>query len=398
VPVFPALVGLLVAAIAAWITCPVVRSFSMAAILLIAVVYPAVVASVGAVGARMVHRFTLTEMGKIAAVAVWIAPITIYVRDRSVFSIAAAVLLVIAFFKEFPAVEGSWGALRQLPWALGAAVMLQATALALLSEKLAFAVGFTTIAAALTMRSAGRVGLRIERRFAPLVLSIPMVLTIHGLGSYGGPDSHEAATTPARAPEAPAQSVDGGDYWGVILVPEPQRHTILVPPLPAMRSGLFEPKEKNPLAIPFYGVYWFFRPPFARPPANSIVLRGSPDKRNFRSTSRLPLRMEAHQNLGKLIDIDCCSRVDLVIHTVDPDPATVYVELLLQNTALHEGMMQSLGTKQVLPDTTSISYAMPMAASINQFDEFTVRFHLGRVRDNRSARIAINKFVLLPRE
>ncbi len=369
----------------------------MLTVLVTTLIYPLGVAFAGAVGARAMRRLTLPQLGKIAAIAVWIAPVTIYLRDRSVFALGAAILLVIAFYREFPAVEGSWEALRQLPWALGAALMIQGTGVALLAGKLNVAVTFTLLAAALTMHSAGRVGLRIERRFAPLVLSIPVLLTMHGLGDYGGSNSQAGTPAPARAPEAPAQSVDGGEYWGVILIPEPEKHTVLVPPLPAMRSDLSLAKNQNPLAIPFYGVYWFFRPPFARPPNTSIVLRGSPDKRNFRSTTRLPLLMEAHQNLGKLIDVACCSQVDLVVRNVDPDPATVFIELLLQNTNQHPGMMQSLGTQTLGPGTTSLSYSMPRTSWIKQFDEFTVRFHLSRVRDNRSARIAISKFVLVPR-
>jgi hypothetical protein len=71
-------------------------------------------------------------------------------------------------------------------------------------------------------------------------------------------------------------------FPGVQLYPEQKPHPRLVaPPLPATSGFGAGP---DPLTIPFDGVYWFWRGPSDRPPANSVVMHGRPSARFFRST------------------------------------------------------------------------------------------------------------------
>jgi hypothetical protein len=75
--------------------------------------------------------------------------------------------------------------------------------------------------------------------------------------------------------------------------------------------------HKDPIGIPFYGVYWFFQDPDKAPNDDAYRVQGSPDNVTLRSADVTPLKMEAHQNLGRLIDLKACSGVDVVIRNAD---------------------------------------------------------------------------------
>jgi hypothetical protein len=186
-----------------------------------------------------------------------------------------------------------------------------------------------------------------------------------------------------------------------------QRHVTLVPPLPAMGHDPFR-TNRNPLDIPFYGAYWFFRPPYTRPPPGSVEMRGNPTDLTFRSQSARPMLMEAHQNLGKLIDLNCCARIEVTIVNRDRYSGVVSIELAVANTSLPEKPYQSLGAAPVTSHagfapaagTTAalelLRFPIPQTPVIRQFDELVVRFQRLAVRSHQSANISIDRFVLVP--
>lgn len=148
---------------------------------------------------------------------------------------------------------------------------------------------------------------RIRDALATLIIvgGLLRFIMVHfpGGGSDRPPDLKTASKS-ASAHEGSAASVDySGDHTGVILLPEPQKQTTLVPPLPSMPSDLFDDKHQNPLSIPFYGAYWFFKLPDTKPPPGSYVTHGTPTEIAFHAPDHRLLVMEAHQNLGKLIDL-----------------------------------------------------------------------------------------------
>ena len=197
---------------------------------------------------------------------------------------------------------------------------------------------------------------------------------------------------------------------GIILWPEKMTHTKLVAPLPAMGNGLLASHRiAAPLEIPFGGAYWFFKAPDVHPPQTSRQAQGSPDVLNIRSTDRRPLSMEAHDNLGSMIDLDCCSRIQIAIRNADRYPDTVSMELVLVNTALRGKPSLSLGTLTVKstrpwrlyeerrPASETLNFAVPTHASIRRFDELMVVFRLDASRADAGPKIAIDRFVLVPR-
>jgi hypothetical protein len=212
------------------------------------------------------------------------------------------------------------------------------------------------------------------------------------------------------APKSTSTSNDNsGDHTGVILMTEPKQYTTLVPPLPSMRTDLFETGHRNPLTIPFYGAYWFFKLPDRRPPPNSYITHGTPTEISFRAPDHRPLMMEAHQNLGKLIDLSCCSEIRIEIQNADRDPGGIGIELILVNTREGSDAYVSLGRAPVTsvpgwitgspttPMQETLSFPIPRHPWIKHFDELMIRFPRDRKQNDRSAKIAIDRFILMPR-
>ncbi len=107
-----------------------------------------------------------------------------------------------------------------------------------------------------------------------------------------------------------------------------------------------------------------------------------------------------------MIDLDCCREIRVEIENNDPIAGSVSVELILVNTREGQEGEVSLGRAPVTsrpqggPDGTmreTLTFPIPTHASIRQFDELTLRFPRERFRMSRSAKVAIERFVLVPR-
>jgi hypothetical protein len=203
-----------------------------------------------------------------------------------------------------------------------------------------------------------------------------------------------------------AVDVVGPVFPGVELYPEVEPHTRLVaPPLPGSRS--FGAASSDPLSIPFDGVYWFWRGPSDRPPSNSIVMHGSPSARFFRSTDGDGMSMEARQNLGFMVDPKRYGAIEILFENADPFPNTVSILLKIRNTTFPGKPILSLGIEGLSAPASSLAsgaaaiqrlrFRIPSAIPIGSFDELTVSYYLKGARSDRSARIAIDRFRLVPR-
>jgi len=179
----------------------------------------------------------------------------------------------------------------------------------------------------------------------------------------------------------------------------------VAPPLPTTMG--FGPASSDPLSIPFDGVYWFWRGPSNRPPSNSVVMHGSPAARFFRSTDGDGMSMEARQNLGFMVDPKRFGAIELFIENADPFPNTVSILLKIRDTTVPGQPLLSLGMEAVsepatsaargAPATQMLRFRIPSAIAISSFDELTVSYYLKGARSDRSARISIERFRLVPR-
>ena len=114
--------------------------------------------------------------------------------------------------------------------------------------------------------------------------------------------------------------------------------------------------------------------------------------------------MEAHHKLDKAIDLSCCSKIQIAIWNTDRYPGTVALEVILINTEQPRllSQSQSLGTAAVksspgaLPVRETLEFTVPITRALERFNEFKVVFHRDRKRLDKSARIEIDRFVLVP--
>ena len=247
----------------------------------------------------------------------------------------------------------------------------------------------------------------------------PYLQSARGYGKFGiSPGLHRWVTAPTgnrlgrpvrvTHPDESAVSASEGET-GIILWPEKQAVTKLVAPTAVGTTQLANSRPSDPLVIPFNGVYWFFKAPDVQPPKTSRQAHVSPETVDIRSTDRRPLSIEAHDHLGNLIDLNCCSRIQIAIRNADRYPETVFLELILVNTSLPSRPSESLGRMIVkstrpwniyakpAPSSETLNFVIPRQRTLQRFDELKIVFRLDRARADAGAKIAIDHFVLIPR-
>jgi hypothetical protein len=479
--------GLLAAAVVAFTLCrpPLLHTLSWGEIVSAAIARVLAVFAASAATALVLYRlqpwtsaFNARRLAlRTSLDALWLAPLALFIRENSAWTIAMAAVLAITVTRSlyllqdpsepaqtekspdcfsspnpFGPTESSRWFWRQLG-ATGAALCAQTGALA------AFAGLPFTAATLVGISFAGwtlsftwdAIPDRTES-FAPsqstsrmfLVVAITVVFMVGGLirylpnppliGAGGVPSRHhshravtrvtlrgepgsEKASESGEQSGQPDQKASEGSFAavrdahsGVILWPKEQMYTKLVAPAPAVGNGLLNlNRSAKPLTISFNGVYWFFKAPDVQPPTTSRQAHGSPELLDIHSTDRHPLSMEAHENFGSMIDLDCCSRIQIAIRNADLYPETVSLELILVNSSLPGKPSLSLGTimakstpswriyERPSPTSETLNFPIPANRSLHGFDEVVIVFRLAALRADDGAKIAIDHFVLVPR-
>jgi len=372
---------------------------------------------------------------RVAVAGAWLAPVVMYVALDSVWALLAAVPFGVSaaaiLRRAFPA-NGEAGAQEAFPsllfgttqaprnavWTRSARFKL--AALAAYGSAASAAAGYIPIsvlfAAAGSLGFAWPRGLPESRRRpvrddprrhiagqAWLGVACATVLTIGALHPKLG-RAYGSWKAPAVAGDA-APSLSG-QYSSVILLSEPKSSETLRTPgpssLPARGQALHET-----VGIPFSGEYWFFYWPMSRPGTRAYVRRGDPTSFEYVSTDDSPMTMQARQALSTPLDTRCCSAIDVVLESNEARPGTVFLELILLQSGRERPVSQSLGA---LPLTTSsqaqddpsrpaqppFRFPIPEDSLVRTVNELAVSFHLDSSRSGRSAKLAIDRFELVP--
>jgi hypothetical protein len=399
--------------------------------------------------------------------ALWLTPLALFIRENSPWAMAAAVVLVASIVQSFHllfranpyegahaieespllalnrnplSVPQSSPGLRRQILGVGAAFCAQTGALAAFAGYPSTATVLMGIATAFWTWSftgdappdAGQYCWPSHSSSRPLlILALAILFTAAGLIPYlqhsygirglGVPSRYHAhrrypqgerrgQPDPEKKSEGSLLPETQGDP-GVILVPEKLTHVKLLAPVPTIENGLLRNhRSTNPLVIPFDGVYWFFKAPDQHPPRTSRQAHGSPEMLNIRSTDRRPLSMEAHENLGNMIELGGCSRIQVAIRNADHYPETVSLELVLINTRAPGKPAQSLGKVMVkstrpwkLYDepapaaSETLDFVLPAKSSLRRFDEVSIVFRIDPARADAGPKMAIDHLVLVLR-
>lgn len=218
--------------------------------------------------------------------------------------------------------------------------------------------------------------------------------------TIASPEPRKEARGPVDRPDLskfPEAAFADGGFPGVILWPEVKPYATLIAPMPQRADGLGTVNVR-PMSIPFSGEYWMFRWPFARPPRTSYFQRGSPSDLSFKTTDHRSLQMEARHKLEQSIALDCCSVIQVAIRNTDRFPDTIALELVLIDNEHPGERSVSLGRELVAAtQAQTLSYAVPAAAAISSFDEFKIVFQRDKRRADQSAKVSIDRFILVPR-
>jgi hypothetical protein len=218
-----------------------------------------------------------------------------------------------------------------------------------------------------------------------------------------------AALALIRIPERPVSSVrharasrytlDDEDLFSGVILAQRARFFKLAAPTPNRRQAYSAAaRAAPPASIEFSGEYWILSAPMQRPPKGSLVTRATPITRSFTSVDRSPILMQARQRLPSAVDLRCCSAIGLSVHSTDDQPETIAFGLCLADSTAPRGPIQRLGIAGLPPrETAVLSFLVPSHPVISQFDELVVDIYLSGPRRHRSAKVAIERFVLVPR-
>jgi hypothetical protein len=345
-------------------------------------------------------RLVARRIPTAAATAIWLALVALLVAQGSNWVYPASMVAgwqIAKMWHRRLAPAGRNPAVPRLDM-LVAAFCVQGGVVVAVLGRLAVSAALLGIGSALVAWASGNGIPRARRKLLNFVLAMAFTVTALMRGSRSVSGEMTRGAQPGAAhdekPAARAAELLGGTYTGVILLTEPAPHTLLVPPLPSMTPSLFAQKRTEPLSIPFFGVYWMFRWPQRRPPQDAYTAYESPLTSVFRSSNRSPLSMEAHQNFGTLIDLRCCSKIQLALRSADQEAT---LDLVLTNTTVPGKPALSLGRETIPAAALPIlaTFPVPIHPTIQQFDEATIVFN--RVYAIESARVAIDRFVFVPK-
>lgn len=453
----PVIAGLVVAAIAAWLVSDLPRSRSLTAIDLMSssAARALLVFLLSAATAYLLAR-TIVGMSrpagahlafKISINGLWLIPVAIFLREHSPWTMVMTAIFVASTIRVLPLPHDSpdpenrptdqFILLPSSGWswqrasAIAAAFCAQTGALAglggyTITSSLLAGAGSAVWASSYLpsllsplspSRSASRgAALAILCTALGLLPYLRISLRIPGFGAsvrthaLPGLSKGKLRSSAGAPPSTDAATGSGGGHVGIVLWAPEERHTKFIAPPPVTATNRFSNSRAiDPLIIPFDGVYWYFKSPDTTPPQTSRQAHGTPEQYDIQSADWHPLSMEAHESLGTLIDLDCCSRIRIAIRNKDRYPETVSLELVLTDTTLPGRPSQSLGSATVKstrlwhedekPLTTSetLDFAIPAKHTLHRFDQMMVIFRLDIARADTGAKMAIERFVLIPR-
>ena len=236
-----------------------------------------------------------------------------------------------------------------------------------------------------------------------------MLALTQWMGRGGGNSALAAGSKAGGGPQLhnPKAGQAGGDFVGIILWPPQKKKVDIVPPrpkTPTLGSGV----KARPLIIPFDGPYWYFKDPEVEPGPKAHVTFGEPTEAKVRSTDRMQLRMQAHQNLGLPIDLDCCREVDVTVTNADLHVGMIMASVVLTDTSSEGRKATTLGVQPVISSelgpvgvrgkvTETLRFVVPASTRLQHFDQIDVILQPTMERARMGSKVSIEQFELVPK-
>jgi hypothetical protein len=363
-----------------------------------------------------------------SAVAMWFAPAIILLSAATAATFTASLILIVnttrlLIGQWFPRKAAGPRTRFELQPCFGAALVTQSGLVAFLWGYPLLAAAFIAAGAAIVTALALLTGAyddagippALPQSFFSVLVTIVLAIVLLPGGGAGGEGSIPPVATPRSQPVStlvappsdpgaesvvaksnkaaePSIEIGGQEFPGVVLRSEQSPQPMLLP-LPQGRPGPRRVTISEPFSIPFSGEFWMFRPPSTRPPPDSFVRIATPRVLSFRTTDGARMEMEARQKLDAPVDPRCCTKLRLAIVNSDILPGTL-LEVNLVDTAASRseplGAAFPSGAHREL-----LNYALPVLSTLKQFDEIRIIFR--RIRLDKSVKIEIERFLLIPR-
>ncbi|MGC1294520.1 MAG: hypothetical protein WA869_05720 [Alloacidobacterium sp.] len=200
-----------------------------------------------------------------------------------------------------------------------------------------------------------------------------------------------------------AASLPSYGYESVILLPQPAKKDLIFPF--SAPGSLTAPQKSHPLVIHFDGPYWYLQPPDIRPGLMAHKAHGTPLSVNIKSNNSIPLIMQAHQSLGRSINIARCREIQIQIENHDTEPGTITMAVFVTDSILPGRPTLSLGTKSLTtpasigaqPQHETLSFWVPAHTSLRRFDRITISMLPDMRHSLVAPKIAIEQFQIFPR-
>lgn len=339
---------------------------------------------------------------------VWLAPIAIFVAQQQSWSVLGAALLGLAtarvLWRYCTTAAGDLREDRQPVRLFAAVVAIEAGVFALADGRLGAAAALTGAGCFLVASAAVPVmdappGFLSRRPRMGFAIQAGCAIALATLALVRIPDPASRPGSSGRHAVASGRAFDDEDLLsGVILTHEVRRFKLVAPVRNERRGHYSRALAAPPAGIEFSGEYWILSAPMQRPPRGSLVERATPITRTFTAVDRSPILMQARQRLPSAVDSRCCSAIEVAVRSTDKQPETIALGLYLADSTIAKSPIQRLGVAKLPPrETAVVSFRMPPRPVVSRFDEIVVDIYLSGSRRHRSANIAIQRFVLVPR-
>jgi hypothetical protein len=119
--------------------------------------------------------------------------------------------------------------------------------------------------------------------------------------------------------------------------------------------------------------------------------------------------MEARQNLGTSIDLDCCSEIDVAVTNADTRFGKISIGVVLTDSNSIAKPSRSLGERTILssedqdipinrpPVKEILRFPISRSPTMHRFDQITIVFLPAKERARGGAKVSIQSFTLIPR-
>jgi len=149
----------------------------------------------------------------------------------------------------------------------------------------------------------------------------------------------------------------------------------------------------KPVSFPFTGEYCLFPTSLAGAPPDSLRVSGTPLDARYKTFTGQPVETEAYQKLEPPFDFTNCSALLVALSSQESLPGMVKVQLLIGSKWIDIGS-DLFGPAPV----DNLSFQVPFDVPRRLFvSAIRLEFHRDPSSTNRTAKVAIDRFELLPR-